>query len=508
MSVSNSEPPYLQNQIAVLVDRTIGAERTPPRAILLGEQGLALLVLFTLLLFDYLFFFQVPYTGFDLANSQVVKVITPGDLQVGDELLQVGSRSMAVFQANLRLPLIDEVLPGTSLPITLRRAGQQLTIQWTMPGRTEAEVWFRLNSQWWLAYIFWLAGAIVLLVARPRNTLRRLLAAFCFLTALWLTMGSLSRYHLWEAAVLLRMVVWVSLPVYLHLHWIFPKSLWPVRWQVWAGLYLLGCVLAIAEWFQALPVNLYAFGLLLAILGAIGLLLAHYVFQADQRRLAGPVIVICASAIFPIGLISALAAIFNIAVPTLLLTLLTLPVLPFAYLYGAYRYQLGELEIRANRLVSIYLFVVLLLIPLAGFVLFTERWFDFPGKTVLIPLVAGVACAVTALSGFGGFQKFIEQRLLGIRLPPQEMVVSYASRITTSLDQSTLADLLKDEIMPSLLIRESALIMSDGETVMPLYSAGINSEQLPSSQEVARLSDNNVGQRAETQSTNFPPRLK
>jgi len=40
----------------------------------------------------------------------------------------------------------------------------------------------------------------------------------------------------------------------------------------------------------------------------------------------------------------------------LLVTLLVLPLLPAAYLYAAFRRQIADLEIRRNRLITIYLF--------------------------------------------------------------------------------------------------------------------------------------------------------
>jgi hypothetical protein len=64
--------------------------------------------------------------------------------------------------------------------------------------------------------------------------------------------------------------------------------------------------------------------------------------------------------------------------------------------------------------------------------------------------------------GWRTFVHFIERRLLGITMPPNQIIASYAARVAASLDTETLIQLLRDETAPSLLIRQSALFSFNG----------------------------------------------
>lgn len=83
-----------------------------------------------------------------------------------------------------------------------------------------------LNSGWWLPYVVWMAGTATLLFIRPKDLRWRLLVAFNYFTALWLVTGSgPAKWHLWGSALFMRMAIWMTIPVYLHLHWVFPRTL-------------------------------------------------------------------------------------------------------------------------------------------------------------------------------------------------------------------------------------------------------------------------------------------
>lgn len=76
-------------------------------------------------------------------------------------------------------------------------------------------------------------GLATFLSLRPKSSLQRLFVLFFFLTALWIVAGNSSRRNLWEASVVFRMAIWLCVPVYLHLHWSFPRSLRPATLAKW-----------------------------------------------------------------------------------------------------------------------------------------------------------------------------------------------------------------------------------------------------------------------------------
>lgn len=468
------------------------------------EVSCAVLVLAALTLFTGALFFQAPLAGFDWADGLVVEVFVPGDLRVGDELIQVGDLRFADFLADVRRPLFNGLRPGDTITLLVQRGDQVLSIPWVLPGFTQAEFLSELRSQWWLAYVFWIVGTLALLLVRPKDTRWRLLVAFHYLTALWLSASVISRHHLWESAVVLRAALWLSVPVYLHLHWVFPHPFRRLPNWVWWGLYLLALALAGGEVLQVLPAQAYTLGFLLALLGSLILLVSHLVAQPMQRR---DVSLLIAAGVLALALPAALGVLFSffhLVVPAGLSALLFLPLLPLGYFYAAYRRQLAGTELRSNRNVATVLFFVLLSAGLLAGVALADNGLAFSGKAIVIGVVAALLAAGLTYFGLPPFQRLVERRLLGMPLIPGHLLETYAARITISLDLPTLIQLLKDEILPSLLVRQSALLRFGNPHVAVLYAANVDPAHLPTSETVSDLLEAAGRYRAEDQNQSYP----
>ena len=255
------------------------------------EQVLPWLVLAVLLLYTFSKFVNHPYAGFrwDNTTGEIFEIYVESDsepsIKFGDQLIQVDSLRLQEFQDDLRKPIFEDIHAGDVVSLVVIRDGQRLTIPWVIPGPNILEIYNLINNEGWLAFIFWLAGLWTVLHLRPRDARWRLLIAFNFLTAIWWVAGSgNSAYHLWYSPFVLRTGVWFCVPVYLHLHWVFPKPFRKIPTPIVWGMYLVATALAITEWFQILPQTLYLLGFLVAIGGSLLLLIAHAVFQADARR--------------------------------------------------------------------------------------------------------------------------------------------------------------------------------------------------------------------------------
>jgi signal transduction histidine kinase len=472
---------------------TSAQPETRPRNFLTAQRVLESLIGFAVLgllaFFNYSLFFQLPYTGFSWLPSSgtIDTVYVPSNLQPGDVVLSAGPVKRDDFNRNLRQVFFSQSQVGQVVPLTIQRGSEIIVVDWTLPVTpSQGEIWNRLSNQWWLGYIFWAAGQAALLFLRPRDVRWRVFIAFNFLTAIWLTASSLSQTHFAGSAVILRIAMWLCLPVYWHLHWLLPQ---PLRYLPgWVGrlLYGVALVLAVAEWFLLLPTNAYALGFLLALLGSIIFLLAHFVARPAERRdigrLAAGVILAIALPIVP-GLFAATGSPPN----QLLVTLLVLPLLPAAYLYAAFRRQIADLEIRRNRLITIYLFAALLGAALFSIVSIAQALLTFPGASQLIAVAVAMLAVLIAALWFPRFQRFFESKILQIPLPPAHLLETYAARITVSLSEETLVKLLRDEILPSLLIRQSALLRFDNGLLHTAYVDGIPEISLPSPAQVARL---------------------
>lgn len=454
------------------------------------EYGIPWLVLAILLFYSYIDFFRHPFGFAWLQEGNIVRVFVEQPsptLMVGDRLVQVGSLSWEKFRADLRRTFFEDTKIGEVAPVVVERDGQIITIPWRLPGFNQGEFMDQLIAQWFLAYFFWLAGLLTVLLLRPKDERWWLLSAFNFLTAIWLIAGSgPSNYHLWYSALVLRAAIWLSVPVYLHLHWVFPRPLGKLPPTLLWFAYGFALMLAITQWFQLFSRDLYFLGFLVAILGSLILLFIHFVRQPEVRREVRILAIVALFAFLPtigVGVFSLIHPIPEL----LVLPLITFTTIPFAYLYITYRRQLGELEVRVNRLISIYFFVILLMtfgLPLLAVM---NLFLPAEGSALIIGTLATVVTMVLSLWGFPRFQNFVEQRILGISTPPDQIRNVYSARSTSSTSINALVDLLRDVMLPSLLVRQFLFVQFEAGSAKVLLTTGTDEKQDPSDEDLAKL---------------------
>jgi len=451
------------------------------------EYVIPTFVFIILTVYSYAKVLEIPYIGFDFnpRSGKVIEIFTRDTasqvLQTDDRLVQVDEVHWETFNKNKRQPLFNRVRPGDAVNIRVFRNGQEISLRWVIPGPSLAEIIDRLSTLW-LPYLFWVAGTATLFHIRPRDIRWRLLIAFHYLTALWLMTGLVSSGAIWQSAILLRALIWLCVPVYLHLHWVFPRRLGRIPPPVWLFLYLLAGVMAGLEWFQVIPPSSYSYGVALGFGGSLALLVAHAISQPEQRGDLKVLGVAAGVIIIPTLVIGAgVASMLNNTLWFGWGALLSLPAFPGSYFYVIYRRQLGGLELRANRIISLYIFLVLLFIVSTLVVFGLNVWDIDPGVIIAIEVALTLLAGVAIATYYSNFQRWVEKAVLGIPLPPSHLVETYSTRITTSLNPDSLVHLLRDEILPSLLVRQSALLwLKENGSFSSLYVDGVDENQLPS----------------------------
>lgn len=459
---------------------------------LIIEQVLPWLVLGILLTYSYAKFFMHSY-GFRVSpSSGVIGVVFDRQpeptLRENDRILQIGSMPWEDFQADLSRPFFEGYKPGQVVPITVERAGQKIDISWTYPAFHWDEFRDQLNSEWWIAYFFWLAGVLTILLVRPRDTSRRLMAIFNFLTAIWLIAGSgLSAYHIWYSAIVLRVAVWLCLPVYLHLHWVFPRPLGKLPLWLVGFIYVIGILFAIAQALQLLPGETYLLAFAFALGGSFVLLLIHIWRQPEVRSAFRLPLVVLLLAIVPAMLWTVIDSWIGVPGSYGGAGLLSLPLLPLAYLYTAFRRRFGTSELRINRFFTVYLFLMLLGIiglPLIGV---AEYNVDIPNKSVVVASLAGLLTTAACLGGYPPFQNFMDYYVLGIPRPSKGLLEVFSAEITTSISLQDLIRVLQEDVFPSLLVREFAFLQYEQGSLNVLSTMVVRPEQLPGEPDIPAL---------------------
>ncbi len=438
-----------------------------------------------LIVFTYGILFLTPYPGFYFnPTTGVVTAIyedrapvSVAHLQVGDVLKQVGSVRFEEYASNLKIKLFEKYRSGETVEIVVERNGQDVTVPWIYVGFSKAEFPSHFFNIWWLAYAFWLIGTATQIFMRPKDRRWALFVAANYLTGMFIMLGSVSWTGFLNSPILLRVVAFLLLPVYLHFHWIFPHSLRSLPRWVKLTFYFICIGLAISQFFITRANPVYFLAVILAFGGSILLLAVHLIFQPRYRSELG-ILAIAAFLSLGFTIIASIIASNTGQTPRVaVLSLFALPVLPLTYFYLLYRNSLGGLELRTNRAISLYIFLVILgaVLLVAGFLGYVSIQ---PEAFVLATVMTALLATFVGVQIFPAFQSFVERRLLGVKLPAQNMVESYSARIVMSNTLSALLKLLEDEVFPSLLIRQYAFIRVMDPSVSVILSREVDREQL------------------------------
>ena len=338
--------------------------------------------------------------------------------------------------------------------------------------------------------IFWGMGTICLIFLRPRNERWWVLVLFQFNTALWLSSGFLGATGLAFSGVLFRLLIWFFMPLIVHLHLVLPDA--PLRAHhryLLYPLYALALGLLITEQFLYLPSVFFLATALFGICAALGILLVRQFVQKGQRARVS-------NRLMLYGVAMGLSPIMLLILSPLLgwteqtnshffswmagLFFGVTPIWPLTYILVIYRHREGTFEFRANRLVGVYGFLSIfgMLFPLLYHLAHT--WWNRWGlEDYLLGLVFAFTAMIVAPSLYTGFQRFVDRRIFRIKYRPNEVISLFAAKIPSAFDLRVLEGVIVDEILPTLLIRQSALYeILDGE-VRTVYEQGVVDMESP-----------------------------
>ena len=444
------------------------------------------------LFYTFAYAFLTPNSGLTFDASWYVTVIEPCDVQatwcqsnqntlrLGDHLLVIGNLTYEDYQRDRRLVPFEGYQAGDSVPITFSRDGVSQTTHWQMP-LVRANL-YKQTSNVLFFFPFWLAGTMVWLFLQPRDRRWQLLILFNYITAVWLTAGAQSAFGVAGSALVSRAATWLLVPIYLHLHLIVPAPLrhQPPRYVV-PLLYAIAGFLAALELAQLLPSALFQLGLLVAIAGSLGLLVFQLVDEpSPAARLATRLMLTGIGLAFVPGVVLWLIpAMTNLPAPGDWVTnvaLLALPALPSFYTYAIYKRHLGALEFRANRLLSLYSFILLYVTAFLVVFWFVNQWV---ASSEIPRLVVSLLFIVAAPTLSARFQRLVDRLAYGTHYKPDDVIQVFASRIPTAPDREALVRLLADEVGPSLLIREAALYLVNGNQTQLVYARGVRLDDAP-----------------------------
>ena len=438
---------------------------------------IALVVLFIYLFYTYNFVLRLPYPGIALTNSGTgwfVNDSTHPELEVGAILLQIGDLPYSVYSQNRLTVPFEGLEPGDKISLLVGDTGEQVTI--TLPQVLLEDYWRRVLATLWFIP-FWLAGTIVLLLIRPRDSGWRLLVAFFYLIGLWAILGLIANWQIVGARLVYGVCSWLLMPITIHLHLIVPRPLFPrlTRYLVPLMYGAMG-IITILELLQLTPRSIPLYGFVFALAVSLGLMI-YRLFSSDStptERLSVRLMLAGVTLAFLPGVIVFLIPqLLNIKATgdaALTIAYLAIPVLPLFYIYAIYKRRLGPLEFRANRLLSQYSFILLFPPIFLLLLLFGLQIIPSPGGRMVYLLLISILFVAVTPPLFSQFQQWVNRLAYGLEHDSDEVIRVFANQIPSALSREELVRLLTQSILPSIYIRQSMLAVFDDPDDLVWYT--------------------------------------
>jgi PAS domain S-box-containing protein len=394
-------------------------------------------------------------------------------LEVGDQILAIEKTGFEEFSHDRRISVAHLFGTDGVARVRLIRDGQPLVRD------VRVRSWHVDRPQVLLStiapLIFWLMGTVVIIFLRPRDERWLVLVLFSYSIALWIAAGIGQRAG--GAALVFHAVIWFFLPLAVHLHTILPSEIFERRTRraLQISLYALSALLAVLDALFLLEGYAYSFVwyTLAAILLSLALLCIRLVLPSEPAtRVAVRIMLFGVT----LGLVPFVAfhglllvwfkhmslagrGLYQFAPYMVGIALVTMPILPMGYIYAIYKHHLGALEFRANRLLGIYTFSALLFASytLTFFALSSHLQADNGVLAILLLVSLLYMAAVPMLRD--RFQALVDRYVFGIKHSADEVIGIVSARIPTAFDRQVLGRVVAEEILPTLLIRQSALYL-------------------------------------------------
>lgn len=520
------------------------------------EIVLSLIILLFLMFFSYTEIFLKPDLKITInwSNGIITNVESPAKdfFQIDDHILTINGISLFKIKNSINENPIIQTSEGEMLEFVLIRDGKEIQVDYPKPPQSNQILLQIVSGDWILPYPFFVAGIITVLFIRPRTLTRTLLILLFYSFAIWISAGLISPTGYWASSTIMRVVIWLSVPIAFHLHWRFPTPFKFKKQWIIVHLYALFSIIAIIEIFTVEKGNEYMVAFIGMMVGSFTMLTIKYFHFKEYRKILKSILFAYFLAVLPL-LLMVILMLFDSAPANSNIALLGLTAIPGFYFYSAYRLLIKRDIPRINIILrsysitiiinfvinfsiillpsgllnptvaSIISFITIILISMTGFgvlliipALANDQVDLFTAESYTLRLSANRAAAfviylilITCLSlalvsfflmprgwqvpeiiiasfinvtlislsilFYKSYQKLFDKIVLGIQLPPDELIRGYAHSISVSLEQDALAMLIKEEILPSLLIRESVLVyIEDNSKIKTLFSTGLS----------------------------------
>ncbi len=437
--------------------------------------------------FTFLYIALTPYPGIAITSIEQgwqVNDSTIPEIEIEEILIQIGDLTYEAYERDRFVIPFAGFAPGDTVKnvITI----DERTVEFQMPELTVEDRLRRLVATLWF-FPFWLTGTAVSLFLRPRDRRWRLLIAFMYLTGLWVVIGPIANWQIGGSHAFAIYLSWILIPIVLYLHLLVPSPIISDRKQRLLPVFLIIAMgLATLELSQTIvPVATSNPVLGLAIIVSIAILIFRSLMRSMPVADRNSSRLMLAGLAFSFGpgiLLVLLPQITGIAVPgTLALSIafISLPFLPISYTYAIYKRQLGPMEFRANRLLGLYSFILIYPTIFIVFLLLGEQWIEASSSQTFFLLLISIVFVLATPPLLARLQNLMNRLAYGTQHSPDDILRVFARQIPTALNRDALIKPLSSDVLPALLIRQSALCLNKNGQLDIVYSERVPWDLIP-----------------------------
>ncbi len=466
-----------------------------------GQVILSILILFAIILFNSFFYIFRPYDGMGIYQEdplgEVYEVVPGGPaeragIRVGDRILAIDGKLLDPLRSEPRYrPWIKA---GDTIHYSVQRANEQLDLPLVVGSYLDDPTLLAtyLGIQF-LSFGLWGIGLVLVLFVPVDDVRARLLGLGFLLAGLTAAVGSASGWNsFWGANTLQKVLLVLLAPLLVAAHLTFPqlsfvkvrKALINIAFVI-AGLFSI--LVIVDDWVltprgislaAAYGVHLRQWVLgvfMISWLAAVALLLNNRFrsLDAEMRRQTGIIIWGMGLGIGPFFVLTLLPyLLFGEEYLTGAFSILFLILLPLAYAYVIFQRKLLKVDFIINRIVVWFTLILLILgTSILVFGIFVAL-FNLPSG---LPIYAGLGATLIALP-FTSLSKSVQERvdrvLYGSHYDYLTVTSSLSKQLAQTLDRDRLVELLTVQLPQQMGIRQTALLLSNGNDLEPAGITG------------------------------------
>lgn len=451
---------------------------------------LPIIVLIIVSGYSILFLFFARYYGFHWNNDGLVTDVFVDSIpiELDDVILSINSLSFEEFLNDPYSEILADQPKGAYVTFEIMRDGEIFSFPIQAKEFIREDFQSRSMNMYLIGILFWAIGTICFSALRPKNIDWRILVSVCFLTAIWMTTGSMSFYRIAYSGIIFRIAFWLSIPSYILIHWMIGNHSKDIPRKISAGIFIPFIFLSVLQAFQLIGAFAYSNGMLLAIVGSLGILFYKFVRYKKLRNDVLFIVMIWGLILLPQIFISTVLQLEDF--PSFGISLLLLPLLPLGYMNVLFKRETGKFRFRKNPIIATYLFFSILLILISILVGILLSIFDITTTLALILLFSILVIAIASTFLYFPFIRWVSSKFLGTIYPIDNVINIYSEQISQQETIDDLKELIQNNLTKDLLIDLSwiALVSDFKSNYSPRHLT--SDKSLPSKAELMALNAN------------------